>query len=141
MEALASDWKATHEATAFLVGLEPGDKLSVNSGEVRVTPPGFVQSIFRTFSGESREVTYTYAATAIESFVGFLNRLLEHIRFHGKKDSTVKGILESAIAHASSIDGGLDALEQTYSSPEALAQTRTRLNNSVRLFTTSVAKF
>jgi hypothetical protein len=84
MEALMSDWKVTHEATAFLVGLRPGDKLSVSSGEVCATPPGLVQSVFRTFSGESREVTYTYAATAVESFVGFLNRLLEHIRFQGR---------------------------------------------------------
>lgn len=140
-QALESDWKVTHETSAFLEGLSPGDKLAVMSGEVKSTPPGLMQSIFRTLSGESREVTYTYTTTAVESFVAFLNRLLEHIRFHGKKDSAVKRILEAATAHAEQMDKGLAALEETYSSPVELGQIRTRLDSSVSLFSKSVAKF
>ena len=141
MEALASDWAVTQEATTFLVGVRPGDKLCASGDGVYATPAGLTQSVWRTLSGESRNTTYRYVETAVEAYVSFLTRLLEHVRFHGRKDSSVQAILEASAAHAVSLDEGLGVLAGTYSGADEIEKSRSRLASSVRLFTTSVTRY
>lgn len=141
MDALESDWTVTKEATSFLVGIQPGDKLCSRGDVVYATPAGIAQSVWRTLAGESRDTTYRYVESAVEAHVAFMTRLLEHIRFHGRKDSKVHAILEECATHAAAMDEGLSALATTYAGAESIERARARLASAVRLFTSGVSRY
>ena len=107
----------------ILSNMEKLDKISTNSENIIIDPPHLLQSLYRTYNGDSRTSTINKIDTIIKEVFDFTNDLLEtqslpwwnnnsttEIKF--KND--IISIFQELIIHLNNSIGGLQNLKLTY---------------------------
>tara|TARA_B100001093_G_C26411753_1_gene835909 strand:- start:169 stop:675 length:507 start_codon:yes stop_codon:yes gene_type:complete len=107
----------------ILSNIEKLDKISTNSDNISIDPPHLLQSLYRTYNGDSRTSTINKIDNIIKEVFDFTNDLLEtqslpwwnnnstnEIKF--KND--IISVFQELIIHLNNSIGGLQNLKLTY---------------------------